>query len=88
LARNTHFVLPAVHDARKNEPILQFVSFHVTEKTFVPVHRVKESIPQTKRNYKFFFPQKSNNFSLTNDIFIASFMTKFHKTSDNEKSSS
>jgi hypothetical protein len=49
---------------------------------------VKESIPQTKRNYDFVFPQKSNKFSLTNHIFIASFMTKFHKTSDNEKSSS
>ncbi len=73
----------------KNEPILQFVSFHVTtKKTIVPVHRVKESIPQTKRNYDFVFPQKSNKFSLTNHIFIASFMTKFHKTSDNEKSSS
>jgi hypothetical protein len=62
LARNTHFgeeILPAVHDARKNEPILQFVSFHVTtKKTIVPVHRVKESIPQTKGNYNFFFPSE------------------------------
>jgi hypothetical protein len=48
----------------------------------------KKASPKTKRNYIFFFPQKSNKFSLTNHIFIASFMTKFHKTSDNEKSSS
>lgn len=82
------FCLQWVLDARKNEPILQFVSFHVTKKTIVPFHRVKESIPQTKRNYNFAFPQKSNKFSLTNHIFIASFMTKFHKTSDNENFSS